>query len=61
MFETPVQPKLERKKLTLNKEIVQILTDREMLDVEGGTCNNAGSTCSSFPSQGCNTAISCYC
>jgi hypothetical protein len=61
MIETAVRPKLEKKKLTLNKEIVQILTDREMLDVEGGTCNQRGSTCSSFPSQGCNTAVTCTC
>jgi hypothetical protein len=37
------------KKLTLNKETIRVLTDREMMDVEGGTCGNVRSTCADPP------------
>lgn len=60
MNETTLRPKLA-KKLTLNKETIRVLTDREMLDVEGGTCNNPRSTCSVFFTQGCNTSVTCTC
>jgi hypothetical protein len=33
----PVRPALE-KKLALNKETIRVLTDREMMAVEGATC-----------------------
>jgi hypothetical protein len=59
MNETAVQPKPERNKLTLNKETVRVLTDREMLDVEGGTCGSPHSTCSTFFTDGCNTHYTC--
>ncbi len=39
------------KKLTLNKETIRVLTDREMMEVEGATCPNVHpvSTCLSGP------------
>jgi hypothetical protein len=41
-----VRAKLE-KKLALNKETIRILTEREMIEVEGATCPNVhpASTC----------------
>lgn len=35
--EVPVERKWE-KKLALNKETIRVLTDREMMEVEGATC-----------------------
>jgi len=41
------------KKLTLNKETIRVLTDREMMEVEGATCLNVHprSTCLDGPTQ----------
>jgi hypothetical protein len=37
--ETPVPVRSPlAKKLTLNKETIRVLTDREMMEVEGATC-----------------------
>jgi len=41
------------KKLTLNKETIRVLTDHEMMEVEGATCVNVHprSTCRDGPTQ----------
>jgi len=43
------------KKLTLNKETIRVLTDREMMEVEGATCVNVHprSTCADEPTRPC--------
>jgi len=38
------------KKLTLNKETIRVLTDREMMEVEGATCLRR-STCLDRPTE----------
>ncbi len=48
------QTKLE-KKLTLNKETIRVLTEREMMEVEGATCGirHPATTCPDGPTQPC--------
>lgn len=43
----PARPQLP-KKLALNKETIRVLTDREMMEVQGASCAH-GSTCVSGP------------
>jgi hypothetical protein len=45
--EQTVVPARERlvKKLVLNKETIRILTDREMMEVEGASCPKFETTC----------------
>jgi hypothetical protein len=56
--ETRIEPKLP-KKLTLNKETIRVLTYREMMEVQGATCNNPRSTCVDRYTDGCNTYTTC--
>jgi hypothetical protein len=51
MKETKEQGRQElEKKLVLNKETIRILTDREMMEVQGATCGNVhpASTCPDY-------------
>jgi natural product precursor len=51
------KPKLN-KKLTLHKETIRVLTDKELAEVEGGggrcTCGNPRSTCPIFYTCNCH-------
>jgi hypothetical protein len=58
MKETTAERRL-KKKLVLNKETIRVLTDREMMDVQGATCGSPRSTCLDQASY--NGRVTCDC